>query len=119
MQLQYAAGVIEDSGHNDTLTLTSMPEAGNYGTTGGVRYYASAVDQAGNRYCVAWDTTQEWAAMNAAYNKGYRDFADDDAQVLADVIDEYGLDADWIPCDPADETYACDWDSPASIELVD
>ncbi len=104
---------------NDTLTLTSMPEAGNYGTDGGVRYYAPAVDQAGNRYRVAWDTTQEWDTTNAAYNKGYRDFADDDAQVLADVIDEYGLDAEWVPCDPADETYACDWDSPASIEPVD
>ena len=45
-------------------TLTQDAYCDNYGTDGGVRYYAHATDAAGNKYRVAWDTTIEWDEMD-------------------------------------------------------
>ncbi len=47
-----------------TYRLTDDIYCSNYGTDGGVRYYAYAIDEAGNKYRVAWDTTAEWDARD-------------------------------------------------------
>lgn len=48
---------MEETLNGLTVTLTDDATMDNYGTDGEVRYYASAVDAAGNEYRVAWDTT--------------------------------------------------------------
>lgn len=78
-------GRVEHKGK--TLTLMQDAYCDNYGTDGGVRYYASARDAAGNIYRIAWDTTAEWDDMD--------------------------------PEDQDDESNACAWDNPASVELIE
>lgn len=77
-----------------TVALTQNAYPDNYGTDGGVRYYAHAVDKNGNTYIVAWDTTQEWDNNQQAYK-------DDPAE------NSWLLDCD--------ESHSCDWDNPVSI----
>lgn len=84
------------------LTLTQQAYADNYGTNGGVRYYAHAVDADGNEYIVAWDTTGEWDTQREIYKRD-GDSTDEGARALAYV---------------EDESNACDWDSPANVEVL-
>lgn len=91
---QYAAkfGAVEHNGL--TLALTQQAYVSNYGTDGGVRYYAAAVDAEGNEYRVEWDTTPAW----------------DEADEAAQNGDDNGY------CD--DESNACDWDTPAKVTAL-
>lgn len=84
------------------LALTQQAYCENYGTDGGVRYYASAVDIEGNEYRVSWDTTQAWDAATAA------------AKVSLAESGELGNEEYLLQ----DESNACDWDSPADITPV-
>jgi hypothetical protein len=78
-----------------TLTLTQGAYCDNYGTQGNVRYYASAVDADGNKYIVAWDTTEQWQQWQKEYANH-----DNDYDYIA------GLE---------DESNACDWDNPIEV----
>lgn len=63
----------------------------NWGTEGAIRYTARGVDEKGNQYLVIWDTTELWdSAME-----------EKDENVLQD------------------ESYACEWEYPISILLVE
>lgn len=75
------------------FALTQDAYFDNYGTDGGVRYYASAVDTDGNKYLVAWGTTEKW----------------NEAQ------QEYKVTGEVNGC-IEDESNACDWDNPVSVE---
>jgi hypothetical protein len=86
-----------------TYTLTQQASAENYGTNGGVRYYASAVDANGNKHIVIWDTTPEWDAAQAEAEKVARRYAPQSAP-------EYEY-----PAILGDESNACDWDNPAEV----
>ena len=44
------------------IHLTQDAYVSNYGTDGGVRYYAAGTDDEGNDYQVAWDTNAAWDA---------------------------------------------------------
>ena len=77
------------------LALTQDAYVENHGTDGGVRYYAKAVDADGNDYLVAWDTTEAWDAATEAYKVDPEN---------APIVD--------------DESWACDWDSPAEIKAL-
>ena len=48
--------------NGNTLRLQQQAYCDNYGTDGAVRYYAHAIDENGNCYRVAWDTTAAWDA---------------------------------------------------------
>ncbi len=64
------------------VALSEQASATNYGTEGGVRYQAYAVDRADNDYQVIWDTVEDWSIWSE------------------------------------DESNACDWDNPISIERL-
>ena len=113
--------------HNgQILALTEIAEARNNGTDGDIIYCASAIDQDGNMHLVTWETTLEWDAMNACYELGYGDprhaahngYGSDD-EIVAEVIEQFALDDDWSPCDPNDETLACEWGNPISVMPID
>jgi hypothetical protein len=55
-------GTVEFNGI--TYTLTQDAYCDNYGTDGGVRYYAHATGPDGGEYRVAWDTTEAWDALD-------------------------------------------------------
>ena len=74
------------------LALSQQAYADNYGTDGGVRYFAKAIDVDGNEYRVSWDTTAAWDANEAAYQ------ADPESNTPNE-----------------DESEACDWTSPAEV----
>lgn len=107
--------------HGDTvIVLTQNAYASNYGTDGGVRYYASGIDAAGNEYTVAWDTTTEWTASDAICRAEADTFLDADAlaEKIAEIRAEFGLPDDFSAYDCSDESWACDWDSPAEITAL-
>ena len=83
-------GTVDHSGVELALTQDAYVE--NHGTDGGVRYYAKAVDAAGNEYLVAWDTTALWDERCA------------NAEETGDHLD--------------DESAACDWAAPAEIKAL-
>jgi hypothetical protein len=91
--------IISDWGHimdgHTIIVLTQQPYANNYGTDGGIRYYASGEDTAGNHYLVAWDTCREWDEAGDTYKaSGYDD--------MPSILD--------------DESNACAWETPAEIK---
>jgi hypothetical protein len=69
-----------------TYTLTQDAYCDNYGTDGGVRYYAHAVDGAGNKYLLAWDTTQAW--MDAEDCDDESNACDWSSPVAAELLEE-------------------------------
>lgn len=77
------------------IHLTEQAYPNNYGTDGGVRYYARGVDDDGVEYVVAWDTTEEWNAEQDAYRADPDNF-------------EVSI--------PEDEV--CDWSDPVYIREV-
>ena len=93
MTYQDAAAKFGTVDHNGaTLAITQVAYMDNYGTDGGVRYYAKAIDAEGDAYLVAWDTTVAWDERCAT------------AAETGDALD--------------DESDACDWGAPASIKAV-
>ena len=68
--------------NGQVFTLTQEAYADNFGTDGGVRYYAGAVDTDGNEHQVTWG--------------------------LKISIEDYK--------NLEDESNACDWDNPISVE---
>ena len=84
-------GTVEFKG--TIYALTQDAYCDNYGTDGAVRYYASAVDASGNKYLVAWETTQAWNEAQELYKQ---------TNEVSGFIE--------------DESNACDWDNP--IEVV-
>ncbi len=48
-----------------TIRLTDAAYPNNYGTEGGVRYYAPGVDDDGVKHLVVWDTTDAWDSRDA------------------------------------------------------
>lgn len=89
-----------------TYTLTQEAYVDNYGTRGGVRYYAYAADAEGNEYLVAWDTTPEWDAAQAE--------ADAISQEYAPASAPLGL----YPSLLDDESDACDWTRPVEVTAI-
>jgi hypothetical protein len=81
-----------------TITFTQWAYADNYGTDGDIRYYAHGVDANGNKYKVAWDLTPERIEQERIHREESHDA---------------------INCDcNDDESIACDWDNPVSVEEV-
>ena len=76
------------------ITLTEDASADNYRADGRVQYTAMGTDAAGNRYYITWDTTDEW---NEAQDEWVA--TEEDQSYLQD------------------ESNACDWDNPVSVEL--
>ena len=100
-------GAVEHDGK--TCTLTTQAVADNYGTDGGVRYYADATDEAGNAYRIAWDTTEKWdLAQERARLEGESFLDDDEAERFAEL-------QDMVLPDVNDESNACDWDRPVKV----
>lgn len=93
-----------------TYTLTQQAYVDNYGTDGGVRYYARAIDEAGNGYKIAWDTTLAWDASSYIAQCDLRGIAVD-----PDTLAGFGVDPDFVPYSLEDESDACDWDSPVAV----
>jgi hypothetical protein len=87
-----------------TVALTMQAYCNNYGTDGGVRYYARAVDTGGATYRVTWDTSIDWDTH----------VCDEDQQQDSQGQD-IPLSCTW--CE--DENNTCDWDNPTSIEPID
>jgi hypothetical protein len=92
--------------------LTNMAQADNYGTDGAVRYYASAINEAGDSFRVAFETTAAWDAANA---KAQAELRDDEPDLEA-IAEEHGVEIDEFEnIDLNDESSACDWDSPVEV----
>ncbi len=111
-------GTVEHNGK--TLILTEQAYMDNYGTDGAVRYYAHAIDDEGNTYRVAWDTTAEHdMACELAILEGREEMrekygdelSEADAKRLAELREMN------LP-DPSDESIACDWSEPAEVKAV-
>jgi len=93
MDYQAAAAKFGTVNHEGVeLALAQQAYADNYGTDGGVRYYAKAIDAQGNEYKVAWDTTAAWDAAEAAYQADPQNARPNE-----------------------DESEACDWSAPAEV----
>lgn len=91
-------GAVEINGL--TINLTEQAYVSNYGTDGGVRYYAHGTDAEGNDYRVAWDLTPEREEQDRRHRS-----------------ERHGDTYDGSPCDcNDDESTACDWDSPVAAE---
>ena len=76
---------------NAEIALTEAANMSNWGTEGAVRYTAQGIDEKGNQYLVIWDTAEAWdKAME-----------EKDENILQN------------------ESYACEWESPVSILLVE
>lgn len=67
--------------------LIDDAQVGNYGTDGGVAYFAAAVDRTGSRHRVMWETTAEW-----------------DTRTEEEHAERAG-----------DQSDACDWDAPVAV----
>lgn len=78
------------------LLQDAYPE--NYGTDGGIRFYASARGVGGDTCRLGWDTTQAWKDNEAA--------------------NQAALSAGEIP-DDLDYSDACDWQKPNEVILTD
>lgn len=112
MAYQAAAAKFGTVDHNGTtLALTQQAYSDNYGTDGGVRYYAAAVDADCNEYCVEWDTTAAWndavesmheaeQAVSQAGGIGKPDYDSADVSMVED------------------ESNACAWATPAGIKAL-
>jgi hypothetical protein len=101
--------------------LKQQAHVDNYGTDGGVRYYASAVDRFGHDVMIAWNTTVAWDELgrglsliekiNDAENNGEDCLSE--KHDLEQIIENYG--------DPEtyhfDESDACDWNNPVDVEI--
>lgn len=83
-----------------TYTLAQQAYADNYGTDGGVAYYASAIDAEGNGYRVTWHLTPEYEAAAARVQAAYSDGNEPDGRDLSLV---------------EDESNACDWETPYDV----
>lgn len=93
------------------LALMGQAQVANSGTNGGVIYTAEAEDEAGNVYRVTWDTTEAWDEAQAAYNAELRDLSEQfEGRIPSDQMPDVGM--------LDDESSACDWGNPASIELI-
>ena len=99
MEYQTAAkkfGTVMNDSTEVAMTQAAYME--NYGS--GVRYYAAGVDQQGNDYLIAWDTTNAWDEASESYQAAIRNGSDPEIGMLDD------------------ESNACDWSSPVEIKSV-
>lgn len=94
------------------LTLDDQAYVDNFGTDGGVAWQQDGVDAAGNRYRVMWLPTAAW---QIAERFAKAEIAGDE-QLMAEIIEENGGDSF---VDVQDQSNACDWDEPWSINLID
>ena len=104
-------GVVEFGGN--TYILTQQAYCDNYGTDGGVRYYAHAVsadDADMGKYKVVWATTPEWDN----HQKGGSTHPKETDNEGHDI---YPNDETCDFCE--DESNACDWDSPVDVVVID
>lgn len=76
---------------NAEIALIEPASMISWGTEGDIRYIARGVDKLLNKYLVIWDTTASWD----------RAMEEKDENLLQD------------------ESYACEWDYPVSILLVE
>ena len=108
--LEKSYGTIEHDGK--TLYLLNQAVVDNYGTDGMVRYYADAIDAEGVEYRVAWDTTEDWdMAREFAGLMSRSNPSDSEIARIEELID-------MVLPDVSDESNACDWGSPVSIEVA-
>lgn len=104
-------GTVEFGGK--TYILTQQAYCNNYGTDGGVRYYAHAVaadDADDATYKVVWDTTEEWDNHQSGGEEHPREYDDDNNEIYPN-----GMSCNF--CE--DESNACDWDKPVNVYEVD
>jgi hypothetical protein len=106
-QLDKQYGTIKHAGV--TLWLTEQAVCDNYGTDGGVRYYAKAIGSDGNTYNVAWDTTEAWDLASERAMLSAESNLDDKQTARLAELDDMALP------DVNDESNACDWGTPARI----
>ena len=74
--------------HGTTITLIQDAFCDNYGTDGGVRYYAEGRDAAGNTYRISWDTTAEWDALEPEGRCDEADACDWNAPASVELSEE-------------------------------
>lgn len=90
------------------LALTQMAYPDNYGYS--VRYFASAIDRAGNTYEISWDLNPLYATADEDWKEFCSSYANDND----------GACAPWdeMPSILEDESNACNWDVPASLRMI-
>lgn len=103
-------GTVEYKGKEYQLYNQAVAE--NYGTEEQVRYYAGATDADGNKYEVAWNTTEGWDLSQELDNlQTDSHLSPQEEERLAELEKMQGLP------DVSDESNACDWDSPIKVTL--
>lgn len=108
--LDKAFGTVDHKGK--TLYLLGQAIADNYGTDGLVRYYAEAIDANGTEYRIAWDTTSEWdLACELDRLMAESDLDDDQIARIEEL-------SDMVLPDVSDESNACDWSDPVSVQVA-
>ena len=110
------------------LEITQQAYVDNYGTDGEVRYYASAVDTDKNIYNVTWETKEEFNESGKLFSleeelkelNSHKSFDDGMINRIAELeeiiekMESEGIGSNY--CE--DESNACDWDNPISIEMA-
>lgn len=110
--------------NGQVFTLTQDAYADNYGSDGETRYYASAVDTDENDVKVSWTTTAAWDNSEKIFNLNQKleeltsNLSDEDhaERWIAEVKEEIEELEALETCDSEDESNACDWDNPISVE---
>jgi predicted DNA-binding protein len=112
-------GSIDYNGKKYFLTQTAYCD--NYGTDGDVRYYAHAIDDDGTEYKVTWETSEQYdlaCELLSLENKlQENDRSDEEIKRIKANIAELESD-DIRSCYADDESNACDWDAPISVEEI-
>lgn len=93
------------------LTITQDATVDNIGTSGAVAWTGFGVDKNGNEYEIVWLPTEAWVL---AEKFAQAEIASNE-ELMAELIEENGGD---VFIDVADQSNACDWDTPESIELI-
>jgi len=104
--------------------LTEIAYVNNYGTNGEVRYYADAIDAEGKEYRITWETSEEYDKACELMHletslTDFRGCLDEGEELRKKEIEERiaELEAEDVRsfyCE--DESNACDWDYPMSVE---
>ena len=107
----------------ETYTLLCDAWIDNYGSNGDYRYYAKA-ELNGKKYLVAWDTTKEWDDATKLYgliekrdNCDKANYQNEWERLTEEIIEleEKGVN----PLIAEDQSNACDWENPISVEEID
>ena len=99
---------------------TQIAYCENHGSNGEVRYYASSIDDNGQKYLLAWETTEEWDASLKLEQLDRQLEAQHDPisqeeynRQRASILASFGLADDFAAWNTSDESHACNWDQPS------